>query len=359
MARNPETASPEVSDQLEGRYIKCVVWDLDDTLWTGILAENDELVLRHDLVDVIKTLDGRGILHSIASRNEHEIARAQLEQFGILDYFLYPQIGWGPKSDGIRTIAKELNLGLDAFAFVDDQPFERAEVAHQVPEVQCIPVEDADRLPDLPPFQPRFVTEDSKLRRMMYVHDQERAAAEQEFQGTDEEFLASLNMVLSIGPAGESDLQRAEELTIRTHQLNSTGQFYSYEQLNELRKDDRFKVLIVGLEDRFGAYGRIGLAVVECHRTAWIIKLILMSCRVVSRGVGGVVLTYLKQAANAAGVRLLAEFVPTSRNRMMYVTLKFNGYREVEKTEGLTLLENDSKECPRLPSYMTVEIHDQ
>jgi len=189
----------------------------------------------------------------------------------------------------------------------------------------------------------------------MYVHDQRRATAEEGHTGTNEEFLGSLNMVMTIGRAKESDLQRAEELTVRTHQLNSTGRFYSYEQLNEMRYDDRYRVLIVGLEDRFGPYGRIGLVVVEASPTTWTVKLILMSCRVVSRGVGSVVLAHLKRAARDAGARLLAEFLPTDRNRMMYVTLKFNGYREIEKADGVTLLENDSSsECPPLPSYMTV-----
>lgn len=356
MTKDLQMTSPAAAYQQTGRYVKCVVWDLDDTLWRGILAENDELTLREDLIDVIKTLDGRGILHSIASRNDDEFARAQLKRFGILEYFLFPQISWGPKSQAIRTIAEKLNLGLDAFAFVDDQPFELAEVAHHVPEILCIPVEDAGRLPSFPPFQPRFVTEDSRLRRTMYINDQERASAEEEFHGTDEQFLASLDMKLTIQPARESDLQRAEELTIRTHQLNSTGRFYSYEDLNELRKDDRFKVLVMDLEDRFGPYGRIGLAVVECQETAWIVKLVLMSCRVVSRGVGGVMLTHLKQAATQAGVRLLAEFLPTPRNRMMYVALKFNGFQEIDQDGEIKLLENAASECPPLPSFMDIHI---
>jgi FkbH-like protein len=112
----------------------------------------------------------------------------------------------------------------------------------------------------------------------------------------------------------------------------------------------------MGLEDRFGPYGRIGLAVVECQETAWIVKLIVMSCRVVSRGVGGVVLTHLKQAAAQAGVRLLAEFVPTPRNRMMYVALKFNGFQEIDQTGEIKLLENTASECPPLPSYVAIHI---
>lgn len=349
-----DTISTQAATERDQRYVKCVVWDLDNTLWTGTLAEDDQLSLRHDLVEVIKTLDGRGILHSIASRNEHDIASAKLREFGVFDYFLYPQINWGSKSRSVEVIAEKLNLGLPAFAFVDDQPFELAEVAHALPDVLCLPADRALQVPDMRPFQPRFVTDDSKLRRMMYRQDQQRGVAENEFAGTNEEFLASLDMKLTIAPAREADLQRAEELTIRTHQLNSTGRFYSYDQLNELRHDDRHQVLVASLEDRFGPSGRIGLSLVESIDDTWVIKLILMSCRVVSRGIGRVMLQHIQQAAHKAGVQLLAEFVPTPQNRMMYVTLKFSGFHEVGLSNGAKLLEFDFGKLAPLPNYLTV-----
>jgi FkbH-like protein len=210
-------------------------------------------------------------------------------------------------------------------------------------------------LPHLRPFQPRFVTEDSKLRRMMYRQDQERVVAENEFTGTNEEFLASLDMELTIAPAREADLQRAEELTIRTHQLNSTGRFYSYDQLNELRHDDRHQVLVASLEDRFGPSGRIGLALIEHVDDTWVVKLILMSCRVVSRGIGRVMLQHIQHAAHQAGVRLLAEFVPTPQNRMMYITLKFSGFQEIEHSDEAKLLEFDFGKLAPLPNYLKVK----
>lgn len=135
-------------------------------------------------------------------------------------------------------------------------------------------------------MNPKFITEDSLRRREMYMQDQQRNESEQEFTGTKEEFLAGLGMVMSISEAELEDLQRAEELTVRTHQLNSTGITYDLEELDSLRRSPNHLLLIANLEDRYGDYGKIGLMLVECGPEEWTIKLLLMSCRVISRGGG-------------------------------------------------------------------------
>lgn len=119
---DPIKAEPE-------QAVKCVVWDLDNTLWTGVLLEDTRVSLRPEVPGILRALDERGILHSIASRNDRAIAMEKLREFGLGEYFLWPQINWNPKSDSIRAIADNLRLGLDTFAFIDDQPFELAEVA--------------------------------------------------------------------------------------------------------------------------------------------------------------------------------------------------------------------------------------
>ena len=110
--------------------IKCVVWDLDNTLWEGILQEGDNIVLKEEAAAVIKELDKRGILQSVSSKNDYESAKEKLEEFGLWEYFIYPQINWNPKSEAIETIAKSINIGIDTLAFVDDQEFEREEVSY-------------------------------------------------------------------------------------------------------------------------------------------------------------------------------------------------------------------------------------
>src|SRR5690606_34437348 len=97
--------------------IKCVVWDLDNTLWDGILLEDAQVTPRPHVVEHIRRLDRMGVLHSIASKNDPDTALAKLRELGLEELFLYPQIGWNAKSDSVRHIAKALNLGLDAFAF--------------------------------------------------------------------------------------------------------------------------------------------------------------------------------------------------------------------------------------------------
>lgn len=336
--------------------IKCVVWDLDNTVWDGVILEDSKVTLRPGILQILKTLDERGILQSIASKNEYDLALAKLEEFGIAEYFIYPQINWNPKSESVKTIAKSINIGMDTIAFIDDQVFEREEVNFSLSEVLTIDAAQLERLLDMPEMNPRFITEDSKLRRVMYQSDIARNQVEEKFDGTQEEFLASLNMVLTIAPVEEGDLQRAEELTVRTHQLNTTGYTYSYEELDKFRRSERHKLLIAGLEDKYGTYGKIGLVLIECGPSIWTIKLLLMSCRVMSRGVGTVLINYLIRLAKQNGARLQAEFLTTDRNRMMYVTYKFAGFKEVEEKENFVLFENDFSQIQPFPGYMQIKI---
>lgn len=163
-------------------------------------------------------------------------------------------------------------------------------------------------------------------------------------------------MELTISPVGDEDLKRAEELTVRTHQLNTTGYTYSYEELDMLRNSNRHKLLIAGLTDKYGTYGKIGLVLLECDEKTWSIKLLLMSCRVMSRGVGSVIINYIMGLAKEAGVNLKAEFVSNDRNRMMYITYKFAGFKEVDKKDNVDILENDLSRIQPMPDYMKINI---
>jgi len=345
-----------IEDKEITRVIKCVVWDLDNTLWDGTLVEDQQVYLRDHVVDIIRQLDARGILHSIASKNDYASAMHRLQQLGIEDYFLYPQISWNAKSTAIETIARSINIGKDTLAFVDDQRFELAEVAHVHPEVLCLDSADLEHILEMPEMQPRFVTEDSAKRRQMYLSDIQRNQAEQTYVGPAEEFLASLQMVFTIAPAREADLQRAEELTVRTHQLNTTGYTYSYEELDAFRLSPRYRLLIAGLQDRYGAYGKIGVALLHCEQTYWTLKLLLMSCRVMSRGVGNVLIGQIMRMAKAAGVRLRAEFVPNEKNRMMLITYKLGGFREVDRQGSMLIFEHDLQTLAPVPAYVTLNL---
>ncbi|MBB5082707.1 HAD-IIIC family phosphatase [Nonomuraea endophytica] len=350
-----ETVALLPEKPVQGR-IKCIVWDLDHTLWDGVLLEDEEVHVRESVVEAILELDRKGVLHSVASKNDRDTALEKLRVLGLDKMFLFPQIGWNAKSDSIRRIAKALNLGLDAFAFVDDQPFELAEVAHEVPQVTCVDILELHDALERPEFQPRFVTDESALRREMYQGQIARDELESEFVGTNEEFLASLEMSFTIAPALRDDLQRAEELTVRTNQLNSTGRTYSYEELDTLRESPDHLVLVASLTDKFGSYGKIGLALVEKQEEVWRLNMMLMSCRVMSRGVGMVLLNHIMRLAAEAGAAVRADFVETGRNRMMQVTYAFAGFREVSRDGAHVVLEADLSVVQPPPSYVQLEI---
>jgi FkbH-like protein len=336
--------------------IKCVVWDLDNTVWDGVLLEDEAVTLRPAVVEILRVLDERGILHSIASRNDHETAMAKLRGFGIAEYFLYPQINWNSKASSVAQIARDINIGLDAVAFVDDQPFEREEVAFHHAQVLCVDSARLDGFLDRPELNPRFVTEDSKHRRRMYMADVRRNREEAEFVGPTEEFLATLGMVFTIAACRRDDLQRAEELTVRTHQLNTTGYTYSYEELEALAASPRHQLLISSLEDRHGTYGKIGLTLIECDPEVWTVKLLLMSCRVMSKGVGMIMIHHVLRLAKEAGVRLRAEFLSTDRNRQMLITYRFAGFKEVARNGDVAILENDFSALQPPPPYVDLRV---
>jgi FkbH-like protein len=336
--------------------IKCVVWDLDNTLWDGVLLEDGEVVVRPEVVAHIRRLDSMGVLNSVASKNDSETAMAKLRALGLDDLFLYPQISWNAKSSSIRQIATKLNLGLDAFAFVDDQEFELAEVGYALPQVTLVDVVVLDETLAKPEFRPRFVTDESAQRRGMYQSQLARDDLEAEYVGTSEEFLAGLDLKFTIAPAQREDLQRAEELTVRTNQLNSTGRTYSYDELDVLRESPDHLLLVATLTDRFGSYGKIGLALVEKGSPDWRLNMMLMSCRVMSRGVGSVLLGHIMGQAREAGAGLRADFVETGRNRMMQITYAFSGFREVSRDGANVVLAADLDALQAPPGYVTLEV---
>jgi FkbH-like protein len=347
-----ETIAPRETFSKE---IKCIIWDLDNTIWEGILLEPGAVRLKPGMKELLAELDSRGILHSIASKNNREDAMAQLKAFGIDHYFIYPEIHWNAKSTSVEGIRTKLNIGLDSLLFVDDQPFERDEVASCFPEVETIDATEYTRLSDYKRLRPRFITEDSARRRLMYLEDMQRNQEESSYQGPKEEFLASLGMQFIISVAGPDDLKRAEELTIRTNQLNATGRTYDYPELEGYMRSDGHLLLVCELTDKYGSYGKIGLALVEKSNEHWRLNMLLMSCRVLSRSVGSVLLTYIMSQAAEEGKTLLADFRQTGRNKLMYATYRFSNFIEISNDgNGNILFENDLSRIQKYPPYITI-----
>lgn len=319
------------------KEIKCVIWDLDNTLWHGILLEDDNVELKAGVEHLIKELDKRGILQSIASKNNANDALNKLKAFKLDEYFLYPEINWNSKSSSIKRIAENLNVGTDTLLFIDDQQYEIEEVRSVLPEIMCMHADEYLEMSSHPRLNPLFLTEDSKRRRLMYLNDIQRKRDEEEYEGPTEKFLTSLNMELFISEAKEEDLKRAQELSIRTNQLNATGIIYSYDELDSFRASKSHKLYICELIDKYGSYGKIGLALIEV-KEHWHLKMLLMSCRVISRGIGTVLLSFLMKEAKKYSGKMYADFRMTDRNRQMYILFKFSGFQEIQSNEGGQIL---------------------
>ncbi|MER6401095.1 HAD-IIIC family phosphatase [Kitasatospora sp. NPDC001603] len=308
--------------------VKCLVWDLDNTVWDGTLLEDPTVELFPGIHDTIVELDSRGVLHSVSSKNDHDLAWKRLEDLGLAEYFVHPQIGWGRKSDAVKLIAERLNFAETAVAFIDDLPTERAEVNYHAPDIRCYPAEQAAELTALPEFSPEIVTVDARRRREMYQASFRRDAEKDTFSGPDEEFLRTLDLVMEIKRADQEDISRVEELTLRTSQMNATGVHYSDAALRALLVDPDHEVLTVNLTDRFGPHGAVGVLLLERHADLWHLKLLATSCRVVTFGAGAVILNWLIDQAARSGAHLVADFRRTERNRMMDIAYRFAGFAD-------------------------------
>jgi FkbH-like protein len=316
----PAAAAPAGKQK---RLAKCVVWDLDNTVWRGTLAEDGQeaLELKPEVASIMLELDRRGILQSVASKNDAEPAAAALEAFGLRQYLLFPQVGWGPKSDSLRRIAELLDIGLDTFVFIDDEPFERGEVGTALPMVTVLAEKELSALLSNPLFDVPATAEGSKRRAMYQVEELRQST----FAGSGTDyvsFLRDCGIRLTIHDISEEHAERAYELSQRTNQLNFSGTKYARSDIAAfLRPDSRECVFLLGCADKFGDYGIIGMCVLDPARGR--VQSFMMSCRVqrkrveaaffawltkrIAAGHGAIEVAYRKTARNGASVRMLEE----------------------------------------------------
>ncbi len=309
--------------------IKCVIWDIDNTLLDGTYLESGQQPPPVDpaLAGVVRELASRGIIHALASKNppaaaEYVASAAQLD-------FAAAECGWGRKSDAIRRIIDELSIAPDAVAFVDDDLFERAEVAAALPEVMVLAPEDAAEAAGWPEFSPPVITAEARRRGAMYAQRRRRQDEAREFAGTRDEFLRYARTRLQMGLAGAADVPRLHELSVRTRQFNSGAEPVSEAALSELLASPRHQVIVVRLSDRFGDDGIVGAAVAETGGPAsWSVPVLMMSCRALGRGIIDALLAWLcQQAARAGAAELRVPCLVTERNVPLRIALAGAGLR--------------------------------
>ena len=319
------------------KFVKCIAWDLDNTLWKGILVEDgvDAIVVNEDAVKLIKDLDRKGIVHTILSKNEHQNAWKALEKFGLAEYFIFPHINWQPKSGNLKAAAKEINIGLDTFAFIDDSPFERGEIGENLPMVRVFNATEINDLSARPEFNPPVSAESSK-RRASYQKEMQRVAAANAFEGDYNAFLKSCEIKLAMFDllkASEEEYKRCYELIQRTNQLTLAGRRYAEDEFKALVSKSNLHAYGIRCSDKFGDYGIVGAVLFSVNGENAAVEEFVMSCRVAKKKCEDATVNWVAHKAKKLGAKVLtAQVVKTGRN--MALVSAFSEIAGIEKEES-------------------------
>jgi FkbH-like protein len=315
--------------------VKCICWDLDNTLWKGIIGEDgpENVKMNKDALDLVKSLDQRGILQSICSKNDSSLAWKKLTDEKLDHFFLYPEIHWNPKSQSIKRIANNLNISIDSIGFIDDSIRELEEVASNLPNVKLYNADEISNLLDYSEFNIP-ITSMSHLRREMYITELKRSSSLIETFNDPDAFLLSCQMELMIGhPKDQIDIDRCLELLQRTNQFNLTGNKYSYKGLENLLDSSKHKSFFGRLRDKFGEMGIvIFFSVNTSNKNEVIIEEFVMSCRVAQKNVDLAVIQWICQNfIQTNQTKIQIRYKNTGKNKPMLKILR-----------KLSLLINDS-----------------
>ncbi len=348
---------------------KCIVVDCDNTLWGGIVGEDGLAGIQLgetfpgraflDFQRHLRYLKEHGIFVCIASKNNEADVFEVFDSHDAMvlrrDDVAVFQVHWRSKVDSILDIAKQLNIGLDSFVFVDDNPKEIAEVCERLPEVECLIVpEELAELPSLLPssmlFDRREITAEDKKRTEMVKAESRRQSHRGEL--TEADFLASLELDITVFEVDSRHVSRATQLINKSNQFNLTTRRRTQEELLDLLGQQSVMVLALDVSDRFGDYGLVGVAIVELEKeNNWILDTFLMSCRVLGRGVET---SFIHHVLNAVGIRggaqLLAQYFPTTKNELIKGFLEDHGFREVPDSD---FLGRPVCEPPEVPVYVS------
>ncbi|MCI5060503.1 MAG: HAD-IIIC family phosphatase [Alphaproteobacteria bacterium] len=349
---------------------KCIVLDADNTLWGGIIGEDGVGGIElgqdfpgsafYDFQKHLLHLRAQGIFLALASKNNPEDVQ---EVFDTHDTMVLKrgsisawQVHWNSKVDSLKTIAAELNIGLDALVFVDDNPKEIAEVTERLPEVTCLMVpEEIAELPDLLRNTGLFdipnMTEEDKKRADMMLAETKRKSEGQTM--SEEDFIKSLELKIEVFEAQEQHLGRITQLINKTNQFNVTTIRRNADEVKALHENSDIVLLGMNISDRFGEYGLVGVVILEkADEKIWNIDSLMMSCRVLGRGAETSMLFMTGQVAAAKGAQTLCgTYIPTPKNKLVENLYKDHNFKS--ENDGWEI---DIKDLPAPPDYVDVSL---
>lgn len=332
---------------------KCLVLDLDNTLWGGVVGEDGVAGLKigggypgnifTELQKEIAALHERGVTLAIVSKNNEadawDVFNERPEMILKRADFSAHRINWQDKASNLRELAAELNLGLDAFVMLDDNPVERDWIEEAVPEVEVCPASDPlDMLRWLATcrrFDTLAITREDALRAKSYAAAEERSRLATQSSNL-EEYLTSLETKVEIGCNTANQIARVAQLTQKTNQFNLTTRRYTESEIQERLQNPAWRVFWCACRDRFADEGVIGAALVEVNGREWLIDTFLMSCRVLGRGVEKAFLGTICDHAHRGGASVIrGEFIRSAKNAQTENFFETCGFSADERTSDV------------------------
>ena len=355
---------------------KVLALDLDNTLWGGIvgeagprgitLSEDHAGAAYRDVQRAALAMERQGVLLVLCSKNNEADALEAIRHnpYMVLreEDFAARRINWAPKADNLRELAKELNLGLDSFVFVDDSPTERAAVAAQLPQV-TVP-DFPDRVELLPGwmaslydqwFRPVRTTAEDRTKTAQYRENHARAELEKTL--SYDEFLESLDIRLCrVDPTGDEARERLFQMLQKTNQFNLTTHRYTRQELDALLTKG-WPVYLYEASDRFGRYGIVAAAIVDPEGPVPVVCDFLMSCRIMGKEIENCILDRIEEDLSAAGhTRLEALYRPTAKNAPVARLYESLGYTLTEtRADGTRCYALTLRDKPPRPYHVTEE----
>jgi FkbH-like protein len=328
-----------------GRNRKCIVLDLDNTLWGGIVGEDGFEGIKLgpkspgsayiEFQRHLLSLHHRGIILAINSKNNPDDAFKVIREHPYMvlreENFACVKINWNDKISNMRQIAAELNIGLDSMVFIDDDPVSRELMSKMLPEVMTVelprdPSLYAPTIMRMNDFNVLNITVEDMKRGEMYL--QQRKTAELQSRTSNlEEFLSQLGTRIKIKKVDSFTLPRVSQLILKTNQFNLTTHRYQEEEIRRLSRDDRVLIGSAHVEDKFGDSGITGAFIVFKDPAVWTVDTFLLSCRVMGRGVEDAMMSYILSEAKNAGIKTVkAQYLPTSKNKPCETFLEKYGF---------------------------------
>ncbi|HEX6064659.1 MAG TPA: HAD-IIIC family phosphatase [Longimicrobiales bacterium] len=350
----------QVVATLRGRSAKCVIVDLDNTIWGGVVG--DDGVERLNIGEgepegeafrafqrYLLQLKERGVMLAVASKNEEANALAPFEERPEMllkrSDFVAFRANWRPKSENILEIAAQLNIGLDAMVFVDDNPAERAQIRHALPEVRVAeigsdPSEYAMLLDRTGWLDIAAVSPEDLARSQMYLDNSARTAAQSDVADY-QEYVRALEQCAVVAAFEDTHLDRITQLTNKTNQFNLTTLRRTRSELEKMMGSPNYLTAYVRLKDRFGDNGLISVFAARGEGADLWVELWLMSCRVFNRGVEQMLCNHVLARARAGGYRTVhGLYIPTARNGLVrdhYKNMGFTNIGTIETADHWTL----------------------